>query len=492
MSLTSNQIYNIKLANNFLAAKDKTCISTTIVRIRSTKRINPSKKNNLTKPEYIDINGSYAELCMTACECQLVASGRNNLVRNTIVMDYDRKENESLKSAERKRRKIIKFFKKRGIYIQVIQKLSGNFQVHIPVEQIRIAYLNSKLERIHTSQHEYYTRLLKLLSLKFDADLNFRGFWCQNPAYAHVYPEKYLFTYNTDYKDYRLNSTKTIANLYNELLEEYKSNYNLNQDLNLNIDLESNDLESVLSSIKIKTDDSNSRSLTLSKQLYKIIGTDTKTNKLKDINYYMNLAYVLYHDICSILNKHNKKASVSEINAIVRSAYKADYSKFKITNFNKDRRHLSLINKTYSKLKNLINVRYYKKSDVKFLCKKLNLSDTYIKNLLKDNKQNTIHYINLLEQYIKHVFNANKCLEDHLDMIKNFIKITKSKIYVFSNGFNRVFNHKIINSISDKINKCLELKLTSLINIINIVSGVKSKSNFIRFSSEDLRILYNT
>ena len=475
MKLTSNQIHNISLANNFLAAKDKKHISTTIVRIKSTKRINPSKKNNLTKPEYIDINGSYAELCMTVCECQLVASGRNNLVRNTIVIDCDFKQ-QDLSLPIQKRQEVIKFFKKRGIYIQVIQKLSGNFQVHIPVEQIRIAYLNSKLERIHTNQHEYYMRLLKLLSLKFDADLNFRGFWCQNPAYAFVYPEKYLFTHNVDYKDYRLNSTKTIANLYNELLEEYKSNYNLNQDLNLNIDLESNDVESVLSSIKIKPDDSNSRSLTLSKQLYRIIGTYTKTNKLKDINYYMNLAYVLYHDICSSLNKHNKKASVSEINAIVRSAYKADYTNFKITNFNKDRRHLSLINKTFSKLKNLLNVRYYKKSDIKFLCKKLNLSDTHIKNLLKDNKQNTIHYINLLEQYIKYEFDANKCLSDHLDMIKNFIKTIKSKIYVFGK-IGKVFN---------KVNRCLELKLTSLINIINIVPGGKSKTN------EDLRILYNT
>ena len=481
MKLTSNQIHNISLANNFLAAKDKTRISTTIVQIKSTKRINPSKKNNLTKPEYVDINGSYDELCKTACECQLVASGRNNLVRNTTVIDCDFKHQDLALSIQ-KRQEVIEFFKKRGIYIQVIQKLSGNFQVHIPVEQIRIAYLNSNLERIHTDRHEYYLRLLKLLSLKFGADLNFRGFWCQNPAYAFVYPEKYLFTYNVDYKDYRLNSTKTIANLYNELLEEYKSNYNLNQDLNLNIDLESNDVESVLSSIKIKTDDLNSRSLTLSKQLYKIIGTYTKTNKLKDINYYMNLAYILYQDICDELNKHNKKASVSEINAIVRSAYKADYTNFKITDFNKDRRHLSLINKTFSKLKNLIEVRYYKKSDVKFLCKKLNLSNVYIKKLLKDNKQNTIHYINLLEQYIKYEFDANKCLSNHLDMIKNFINITKSKIYVFSN-IGKVFN---------KVNNYFKVKLTSLINIINIVSDVKSKTNFIRFSSEDLRILYNT
>ena len=113
MKLTSNQIHNISLANNFLAAKDKANISNTTVRIKSTKRINPSKKNNLTKPEYIDINGSYDELCMTVCECQLVASGRNNLVRNTIVIDYDRKENESLKKVNKKLRKLIKYFKKK-------------------------------------------------------------------------------------------------------------------------------------------------------------------------------------------------------------------------------------------------------------------------------------------------------------------------------------------------------------------------------------------
>nr|DAU90675.1 MAG TPA: hypothetical protein [Caudoviricetes sp.] len=476
MKPTSNQIHNISLANNFLAAKDKAHISNTTVRIQSTKRINPNKTNNLTKPEYTDINGSYAELCMTVCECQLVASGRNNLVRNTIVIDCDFKH-QDLTLPIQKRQEVIEFFKKRNIYIQVIQKLSGNFQVHIPVEQIRIAYLNSKLERIHTDQHTYYLRLLKLLSLKFGADLNFRGFWCQNPAYAYVYPEKYLFTYNTDYKDYRLNSTKTISNLYYELLEEYKSNYNLN--------LESNDFEPVLSSIKYKLniDDSNSRSLTLSKQLYKIIGTDTKTNKLKDINYYMNLAYILYQDICSSLNKHDKKASVSEINAIVRSAYKANYTNFKITDFNKNRRHLSLINKTFSKLKNLLQVRYYKKADVKFLSKKLNLSDVYIKKLLKDNKQNTICYINLLEEYIKYEFDANKCLSNHLDLIKEYIKAIKSKIYVFCNGVNRVFN---------KVNSYFKVKLTSLINIINIVPDVKSKSNFINFSSKDFRILYNT
>lgn len=484
---------------------------------------------SISKSSHITINFiSYKRFSEICKDYKIISTGINHNTRNVVIIDYDGKRKNKKSYPDLHFYHDIKnlLIKNNIPFKSILKKENLHFQIIIPIKEIKIKDFFGNI----LPEYEIYKKVTNSLNFYFSGDQNFTFWRCQSFDYAkksfNENSEKYLdifensnseislnellnFTnklFNTDIlklDSKKLNSHPTSESFVDDFNE--KSNYSSKNETFEN----SNSLKIEILNNFIQNENLKSSNKSDSEHNIKIISRDNdlfnwffckfnrmnlNNEKINNVEYYFEEAYEIYEKICEKHNNFKNKSSKSQIQSIVRSAYKKILKNFKdFSKFNKNDRIVSNLSNFKNKLEKILKIKNLK------ISKKLNISLNEILKNLKISKSlyykykkiskkqilnESIKILNKVKDLSLQEFYVKNLVQDIFNILKNLNIFSKR---LKSLKFLKVKNLKKFKKTLKNIKKIKksEIYLKTLINyIINRLDKIIFENNLNKFYSE--------